>query len=48
MWPNKGDVDPRPEAGKPYRRIDPVPLLRPSVPGAAPAALWSLTSCPTV
>ncbi len=32
FWPNKGEVDPRPEAG--YERIGPVAPLRPAVPTA--------------
>jgi cholesterol oxidase len=38
MWPNKGEPDPRPPLGAPYRRIDPVPPRRPAVPVHAPAA----------
>jgi cholesterol oxidase len=39
MWPNKGEPDPRPPLGAPYRRVDPVPPRRPAVPEDAPAAL---------
>ncbi len=39
MWPNKGDPDPRPAPGDPYRRIAPVPPRWPVVPADAPAAL---------
>ncbi|HEY8524226.1 MAG TPA: GMC family oxidoreductase [Acidimicrobiales bacterium] len=39
FWPNKGDPDPRPAPGEPYRRIAPVPPRRPAVPPTAPAAL---------
>jgi cholesterol oxidase len=39
LWPNKGEPDPRPPAGQPYVRLDPVPPMRPVVPGGAPAAL---------
>ncbi|HEX2360924.1 MAG TPA: GMC family oxidoreductase [Jiangellaceae bacterium] len=39
MWPNKGEPDPRPPLGAPYRRIDPVPPRWPAVPAHAPAAL---------
>jgi len=39
LWPNKGEPDPRPPLGQPYRRLDPVPPLRPAVPATAPAAL---------
>lgn len=38
-WPNKGEADPRPPMGAPYRRIDPVPPASPAVPDSAPAAL---------
>ncbi|WP_289008228.1 GMC family oxidoreductase [uncultured Thermomonospora sp.] len=39
MWPNKGEQDPRPPLGSPYRRITPVAPKNPVVPQAAPAAL---------
>ncbi len=39
FWPNVGDVDPRPELGSAYVRIDPVVPLRPVVPATAPGAL---------
>ncbi|MBF6294719.1 GMC family oxidoreductase [Nocardia farcinica] len=39
LWPNKGEADPRPEPGQPYRRIAPVPPRNPVVPASAPAAL---------
>ena len=39
FWPNKGEPDPRPALGTPYRRIDPVAPRRPAVPGSAPGAL---------
>ncbi len=39
LWPNKGEPDPRPEQGEPYRRVDPVPPRSPAVPSHAPAAL---------
>jgi cholesterol oxidase len=39
FWPNKGEADPRPPLGEPYRRIDPVPPAEPAVPAHAPAAL---------
>ncbi|MBA4854600.1 GMC oxidoreductase [Nocardia farcinica] len=38
-WPNKGEQDKRPPQGEGYRRIDPVPPVRPVVPAEAPAAL---------
>ncbi len=39
FWPNKGDDDPRPPLGEPYRRIEPVAPRRPAVPAHAPGAL---------
>jgi cholesterol oxidase len=39
LWPNRGDPDPRPPLGEPYRRIAPVPPRHPAVPAHAPAAL---------
>lgn len=39
FWPNKGEPDPRPELGAPYRRIRPVAPVNPVVPAAAPGAL---------
>ncbi|MER7106913.1 GMC family oxidoreductase [Streptomyces sp. NPDC000229] len=39
LWPNKGDPDPRPAPGEPYRTLAPVPPRTPSVPATAPAAL---------
>ncbi|MGK5534231.1 FAD-dependent oxidoreductase [Streptomyces sp. URMC 129] len=39
FWPNKGEPDPRPAQGEPYRRLDPVPPRNPVVPADAPAAL---------
>jgi cholesterol oxidase len=39
MWPNKGQIDPRPLQGEAYRRIPPVPPQHPVVPDDAPAAL---------
>ncbi len=39
MWPNRGDTDPRPPIGAPYRRIAPVAPRHPVVPADAPAAL---------
>jgi cholesterol oxidase len=38
-WPNKGESDPRPTMGVPYRRVAPVAPRRPAVPAHAPAAL---------
>ena len=39
LWPNKGEADPRPPQGAPYRRLTPVPPRQPAVPADAPAAL---------
>ncbi|MET7746657.1 GMC family oxidoreductase [Streptomyces sp. NPDC005385] len=39
LWPNKGDPDPRPEPGRRYRSLEPVPPLRPVVPAGAYGAL---------
>lgn len=39
LWPNKGQEDPRPAQGEPYRRLTPVPPEHPVVPADAPAAL---------
>ena len=39
LWPNRGEEDPRPPVGRPYRRLEPVPPRRPAVPVDAPAAL---------
>lgn len=38
-WPNRGEADPRPGLGQPYRRIDPVKPVEPAVPAHSPAAL---------
>lgn len=39
LWPNKGDPDPRPQLGGPYRQVTPVSPRSPVVPADAPAAL---------
>ncbi|MEU6041269.1 GMC family oxidoreductase [Actinomadura sp. NPDC047616] len=39
FWPNRGDTDPRPPLGTPYRRVQSVPPRSPAVPPDAPAAL---------
>jgi cholesterol oxidase len=39
LWPNKGEADPRPPQGEPYRRVSPVEPTAPVVPPSAPAAL---------
>ncbi|MEU9408662.1 GMC family oxidoreductase [Streptomyces sp. NPDC048281] len=38
-WPNKGEVDPRPRQGEPYRRLPAVEPHRPAVPAEAFGAL---------
>ncbi|CAL9555686.1 Cholesterol oxidase [Streptomyces sp. enrichment culture] len=38
-WPNKGEADPRPEQGAPYRRLEPVAPKSPAVPADAFGAL---------
>lgn len=39
MWPNKGEIDPRPAPGAAYRRVPAVVPRRPVVPESAPGAL---------
>jgi cholesterol oxidase len=39
LWPNKGEADPRPAQGEPYRRIAAVPPHTPAVPEDAFGAL---------
>jgi cholesterol oxidase len=39
FWPNRGEPDPRPAPGTPYRRLAPIAPARPTVPADAPAAL---------
>ena len=39
LWPNRGELDPRPAQGEPYARIAAIAPLHPAVPGGAPAAL---------
>ncbi|TYL44855.1 GMC family oxidoreductase [Nocardioides sp. BGMRC 2183] len=39
FWPNKGEEDPRPPLGEPYRRIEAVAPRRAVVPPTAPGAL---------
>ncbi|GAA0632244.1 GMC family oxidoreductase [Streptomyces thermocarboxydovorans] len=39
FWPNKGEEDPRPKQGEPYRRIQPVEPKSPVVPADAFGAL---------
>ncbi|ADD41089.1 FAD-dependent oxidoreductase [Stackebrandtia nassauensis] len=39
LWPNKGEADPRPAPGQPYRRVEPVAPRQPAVPADAPGAL---------
>jgi cholesterol oxidase len=38
LWPRRGEPDPRPPLGAPYRRVPPVPPRRPAVPAQAPGA----------
>jgi cholesterol oxidase len=39
LWPNRGEDDPRPAPGQPYRRLDPIAPHQPVVPATAPGAL---------
>ncbi|MFI1098235.1 GMC family oxidoreductase N-terminal domain-containing protein [Streptomyces sp. NPDC020917] len=39
LWPNKGEEDPRPAQGEPYRRVEAVPPATPAVPEDAFGAL---------
>jgi cholesterol oxidase len=39
LWPNKGEPDPRPAPGAPYRRVAVVAPWAPAVPADAPAAM---------
>jgi cholesterol oxidase len=39
LWPNKGELDPRPALGSGYERVSPVRPGNPIVPESAPAAL---------
>lgn len=39
LWPNKGELDLRPEQGLPYQRLDPIAPNAPVVPAGAPGAL---------
>jgi cholesterol oxidase len=39
LWPNRGEVDPRPPLGSGYERIDPVMPHHPVVPAGAPGEL---------
>ncbi len=39
FWPNKGQADPRPALGEPYRPVGAVAPASPAVPESAPAAL---------
>jgi cholesterol oxidase len=41
LWPNKGDADPRPVQGEPYRRVPVIAPVAPVVPAHAPAALYN-------
>jgi cholesterol oxidase len=44
LWPNKGDRDPRPEPGSPYRRIPGIAPRRAAVPTSAPVMLPTPTA----
>jgi cholesterol oxidase len=44
MWPNRGEPDPRPPIGQPYRRLSPASAGHPAVPAGAPAAPPSAAS----
>jgi cholesterol oxidase len=39
LWPNRGEAEQRPAPDQPYRRLQPIPPVRPVVPASAPAAL---------
>ena len=39
FWPNRGEEDPRPPQGSPYRRVAPIAPAHPAVPDAAEGAL---------
>jgi cholesterol oxidase len=39
LWPNRGDLDPRPAVGEAYASVTPVAPVSPAVPASAPAAL---------
>jgi cholesterol oxidase len=39
LWPNCGEDDQRPALGTAYRRLTPIPPIKPVVPASAPAAL---------
>lgn len=39
LWPNRDEIDPRPQLGAPYERITPVAPRSPVVPVSAPGAL---------
>jgi cholesterol oxidase len=42
FWPNKGELDARPELGKPYERLQPIAPHKPAVPSSAKGALrWA-------
>jgi len=45
LWPNRGEEDPRPAPGEPYRRVPPVAPHHPAVPAHAPGALGPIRSC---
>ena len=47
MWPNRGQADPRPGPGEPYRLVAPVPPDNPAVPAGAPGALRFTSGLPS-
>ncbi|HEV2087119.1 MAG TPA: GMC family oxidoreductase [Cryptosporangiaceae bacterium] len=47
FWPNRGDPDPRPAVGEPYRSVAPVPPRAPTVPAGAPGELVLLPVRPS-
>ncbi|MDF2975884.1 MAG: family oxidoreductase [Actinomycetospora sp.] len=46
LWPNRGEPDPRPAPGAPYRRVEPVAPHHPVVPADAPGALRTTVDLP--
>jgi len=46
LWPNRGEPDPRPAPGEPYRRVAPVVPHHPAVPDDAPGALRTAVDLP--
>ncbi|WP_116115499.1 GMC oxidoreductase [Austwickia chelonae] len=46
LWPNKGDVDPRPSPGRGYRRVKSVAPGDPALPGWLPTVDPDASGCP--